>query len=151
MALNKITLEGKLGKDPETKNLSTGKKIVKFSLATPRNYKDAKGDYITDWHNCIAFGELANDIDGILSKGQSVKVEGKSYNNNYKDANGVMKYSFQVALDKVTIDGVDYGFTPKKKDDEEAEPESKQQPEPEKKKPGRKPKDESDYASDVPF
>jgi single-strand DNA-binding protein len=57
--MNKVTLHGFTGKDPEIRTLEGGKKIAKFSLATQGYRKDSSGNKITDWHNLVFWEKLA--------------------------------------------------------------------------------------------
>ena len=71
---NRVQLIGNLGMNPEIKNLESGKKLAKFSIATNESYKNAKGEKIEDtqWHNLIAWGKTADIIEKYLQKGTEV-------------------------------------------------------------------------------
>lgn len=102
---NKVQLIGNLGVNPEVKEFDGGKKLAKFSLATNENYKNAKGEKITDtqWHNLIAWGNTANYIEKFLKKGMEVAIDGKLINSNYTDKNGVKKYVTEIQINEVLI------------------------------------------------
>lgn len=102
---NKVQLIGNLGMDPEVKDLGNNKKLVKFSLATNENYKNAQGELVkeTQWHHVIAWGKLADTIVKYLFKGSEVAIEGKLINNNYTDKAGVKRYNTEVQVSDMVI------------------------------------------------
>jgi len=87
--INKVTLIGNLGRDPETRTLQTGTVLTKFSLATSRSYRDKSGEWQQDtqWHDISAWGNAAERA-AKLRKGQTVYVEGELTYNEYEDKNG---------------------------------------------------------------
>ena len=76
--MNKITLLGNLGAKPELKEVG-GTKICTFSLATKESYKDKQGNKVdeTQWHRCIAFGKMAENLSKYFDKGNQILIEGK--------------------------------------------------------------------------
>jgi len=104
---NKVQLIGHLGLDPEVKNLESGKKLARISLATNESYKSAKGDKVTEtqWHNLIAWGKTAEYAEKYLKKGNEVAVEGKLINRSYNDKEGVKKYISEVVVNEMMILG----------------------------------------------
>ena len=101
--LNKVQLIGNLGKDPEIRvNQQTGRKVVSFSLATSRRYRDNNGEQKeeTNWHNIVGFGKLADIFEQLgVSKGTTLYVEGRLTNRSWTDTNGQKRYVTEVALD----------------------------------------------------
>ncbi|MFN6037015.1 MAG: single-stranded DNA-binding protein [Bacteroidota bacterium] len=89
-AINKVILTGNLGKDPLLDQVGRGQKIVRFSLATNQDYKNNKGETVknTLWHNVIAWGDLAEEINQKLKKGSRITVEGRINYNVYTDKSG---------------------------------------------------------------
>lgn len=77
--VNKVTLIGRLGGDPEMRHLENGTAVARFSLATNEYYKDKDGNFqeTTEWHNVVAWRELAERAEKQLKKGALVYVEGK--------------------------------------------------------------------------
>lgn len=77
--INKVTLIGNLGGDPEIRHLENGAAVGRFSLATNENYKDKDGNWQkqTEWHNIVVWRELAERAEKQLKKGMMVYVEGK--------------------------------------------------------------------------
>ena len=89
-AINKVILTGNLGKDPLLDQVGRGQKIARFSLATNQDYKNNKGETVknTLWHNVIAWGDLAEEINQKLKRGSRVTVEGRINYNVYTDKSG---------------------------------------------------------------
>ena len=87
--LNKAMLIGNIGKDPEIRvNQATGKKVVKFSLATSKRYRDNNGEQkeLTEWHTVVGFGKLADIFEQLgIRKGTSLYVEGELTNRSWVD------------------------------------------------------------------
>ena len=91
--INKVTLIGNLGGDPELCTLESGATVARFSLATNENYKDKNGDWQkqTEWHNVVVWRDLADRASNQLKKGMLVYVEGKISYRKYTDKDGVEK------------------------------------------------------------
>jgi single-strand DNA-binding protein len=104
---NKVQLIGNLGNAPEIKNISTGKKMARFSMATNETYRNAKGEKVTEtqWHNIVAWGKVAELAEKYLSKGSEIAIEGKLVNRNYTDKDGVKKYITEVQLNELLLLG----------------------------------------------
>ena len=106
--LNKVQLIGNIGKDPEIRvNQASGKKVVYFSLATSRRYRDANGEQKEDtqWHNIVGWGKVAEVFEQLgIRKGTSLYVEGRLTNRSWTDqASGQKRYVTEVALDTFQI------------------------------------------------
>lgn len=102
---NKVQLIGHLGQLPEVKTIADGKKVAHLSVATNDNYKNAKGEKITEtqWHNVVAWGRLAEIAEKYLVKGTEVAIEGKLINRNYTDKQGVKRYITEVLASELLI------------------------------------------------
>ncbi len=102
---NKVQLIGNLGNAPEIKNVSGGKKIAKFSIATSESYKNEKGEKITEtqWHTVIGWGKVADIAEKFLQKGSEVAVEGKLVHNNYTDKEGIKRYTTEVQINELLL------------------------------------------------
>src|SRR5258708_23846635 len=80
MSLNRVTLIGHLGQDPELRHLPTsGQPVASFSVATDEAYTDKQGQRQerTDWHNIVVFGKAAESCKEYLKEGREVYVEGR--------------------------------------------------------------------------
>lgn len=99
--LNKVTLIGRLGQDPELKQLQNGS-VANLSIATTerRKDKDGKNQERTEWHRVNVWGKLAEICAQNLSKGRTVYVEGKLQTRSWDD-NGSKKYATEIVADKV--------------------------------------------------
>jgi len=104
---NKVQLIGNLGNAPEVRNTESGKKLVRFSIATSETYRNAKGEKVkeTQWHNLIAWGKVAEIAEKYLTKGSEVAIEGKLMNNNYTDKDGNKKYSTEIQVQELLLLG----------------------------------------------
>jgi len=104
--VNKVILIGNLGKDPETRTLENGVKMVRFPIATSETYTDrttGERRSITDWHNIVIWRGLAEVAEKYLKKGQKVYIEGKLKTRSWKDETGTVKYSTEVVADGMTM------------------------------------------------
>lgn len=97
--VNKVTLVGRLGKDPETRYTSGGQAVATFSLATDETYKDRAGERQkrTEWHRIVMWGKLAEIGQQYLKKGQLVYIEGRLQTRQWDDKrDGSKKQSTEV-------------------------------------------------------
>ena len=101
-ALNRVQLIGRLGKDPEGRLTSTGKKVAHFSVAVSNRWKTREGDTkeYTEWINIEAWGRLGEVSEEYLKKGSLVYVEGRLKTDKYEDKGGT-KYSTKVVAQLV--------------------------------------------------
>ncbi|MGO2102901.1 MULTISPECIES: single-stranded DNA-binding protein [Psychroflexus] len=102
---NSVQLMGHLGKDPEVLNLDSGKKLVKFSLATNDNYTKKDGEKVTttDWHQVVAWGKTAEIIEKYVTKGKEVIVRGKLSNRSYETKEGEKRYITEVNCQEIVM------------------------------------------------
>lgn len=96
--VNKVTLIGNLGRDPEVRHFENGSMVAKFSLATNESYRDKAGEWqtITEWHDVVAWRSLAERAERTLKKGSLVYVEGKLTHRKYQDKDGNDRYITEV-------------------------------------------------------
>ncbi|HPH84718.1 MAG TPA: single-stranded DNA-binding protein [Ferruginibacter sp.] len=104
---NKVQLIGNLGNAPEVRTTESGKKLVKFSVATNEIYRNTKGEKVkeTQWHNLIAWGKIADIAEKYLNKGTEVAIEGKLINKNYTDKEGNKKYVTEIQVNEMLLLG----------------------------------------------
>lgn len=95
--MNKVTLVGRLGQDPEIKESQGGKKYAKFSLATNDGFGENKK---TNWHSCTAFGKVAEIIEKYVSKGSELALSGSIDYNKHED-----KYYTNILVNDITLIG----------------------------------------------
>ena len=101
--LNKVILIGRLGADPEIKQMVNGKSVARLSLATNQNWKDkntGEKKEKTEWHRIVVFNEgLVNVVQQYLKKGAQIYVEGQLSTRKWKDEqSGQDKYSTEVVI-----------------------------------------------------
>ena len=102
-SLNKVLLIGRLGADPEIKQMVNGKNVARLSLATSQSWKDkSSGERKekTEWHRVVIFNEgLVNVVQQYLKKGANVYIEGALTTRKWKDeSTGQDKYSTEIVL-----------------------------------------------------
>ncbi|WP_340203253.1 single-stranded DNA-binding protein [Ascidiimonas sp. W6] len=104
---NKVQLIGNVGQTPEMTTLESGKKVVRFSLATNEYYKNALGEkqQQTDWHNLVAWGKTAEVIHTYATKGKEMAVEGKLASRSYETKEGEKRYITEVIVNEVLLMG----------------------------------------------
>ena len=90
---NKVSLIGRLGKDPETVTFESGKSLTRFSMATHQKFKQKNGDWNEDvqWLNVNAWGPVGERMNNILSKGKKVIIEGRLIHQTYENKEGERK------------------------------------------------------------
>jgi single-strand DNA-binding protein len=103
--VNKVILVGRLGKDPEVRNLENGAAVANFTMATSETYKDrvtGEKKEITDWHNIVLWRGLAEISQKYLHKGDMVYIEGKMRTRSW-EKEGVTRYTTEVIADNMTM------------------------------------------------
>ncbi len=93
--MNRVWIIGDIGNAPEVRTTSTGKTQVKMRVAVRRNYRNANGEYESDWLNVVAWGNTANFISKYLHKGDKVSVDGSIQTGSY-EKDGHKVYTFDV-------------------------------------------------------
>ncbi|MBI3631921.1 MAG: single-stranded DNA-binding protein [Candidatus Vogelbacteria bacterium] len=103
MYLNKAIVIGNLTRDPEQRALPSGQKVVSFSVATNRVWKDKTGNKqeATEYHNVVVFGKQAETCGQYLKMGQNVLVEGRLQTRSWAGQDGVKKYRTEIVADRV--------------------------------------------------
>ena len=102
-SLNKVLLIGRLGADPEIKQMVNGKNVARLSLATSQSWKDkntGEKKQKTEWHRVVIFNEgLVNVVQQYLKKGSQVYIEGQLSTRKWKDEqSGLDKYSTEIVM-----------------------------------------------------
>ena len=102
-SLNKVLLIGRLGADPEIKQMVNGKNVARISLATSQSWKDkntGEKKEKTEWHRVVVFNEgLVNVVQQYLKKGAQVYIEGQLNTRKWKDEkSGMDKYSTEIVI-----------------------------------------------------
>lgn len=102
ISLNKVTLIGNLGADPEIRTMNNGQEVATLSLATSNSWKDklsGEKKEKTEWHRVVVFNEaLVNIVKSYVKKGSSIYIEGSLQTRKWTDNSGVEKFSTEVVL-----------------------------------------------------
>ena len=103
-SLNRVTLIGNVGKDPEIKTFASGNKVASITLATTERYKDRNGEQKedTEWHSVQAFGKLADVVERFVHKGSLLYLDGKIRTRSY-EADGRTVYRTEILADHIQM------------------------------------------------
>ncbi|MBI2407213.1 MAG: single-stranded DNA-binding protein [Gemmatimonadetes bacterium] len=113
-SLNKVTLIGNLGADPEIRTTSNGSKVAQFSLATSRSWGGQGGtekQEKTEWHKCVAWNGksggmgLADIVERYCKKGEKLYVEGRIEYRQYQDKENQTKYVTEINVREIMLLG----------------------------------------------
>src|SRR5215212_8212640 len=101
-SLNKVTLIGNLGNDPEVRSTTGGNRVATFSLATSRSWNDASGakQEKTEWHRCVVWNtkssQLADIVEKYVKKGDKLYVEGRIEYRQWQDKENQTRYTTEI-------------------------------------------------------
>ena len=109
--INNVVLVGRLTADPELKEVGKEGKVVNFTVAVPRSYKNSDGDYETDFIQCNVWNQIAENMSEYCKKGDLVGVKGSLQTSSFEDKDGNKRYKTDVRVDRIT-------FLSSKKEDE---------------------------------
>ena len=103
--VNKVTLLGYLGADPDFKTTPSGAVVATFNIATNQVWKDKDGNKKeeTDWHRCVAWRKLAEIIGEYLHKGSRVYLEGRLKSRSWEDKDGLTRYITEVIVGELKM------------------------------------------------
>ena len=107
-SLNRVTLIGNLGKDPEVKYTPSGTPVAKLTLATNERFKDKSGEWQdrTEWHNVVLWQRQAEIAGEYLKKGSKVYIEGRLQTRSWDDkTSGQKKYMTEVVANDLILLG----------------------------------------------
>ena len=103
--MNKAIIIGNLGKDPELRYTASGTAVCNFSMATTDRFKNKQGEQqeSTEWHNIVAWGNLADICGKYLKKGSKAMVEGKLQTRSWDDKDGNKKYTTEINISNLEM------------------------------------------------
>ena len=106
-SLNKVTLIGNLGKDPETRYMQNGDAVSNVTIATTDTWKDKDGQKQekTEWHRVTFYRKLAEIVEKYLNKGDSVYLEGRLETRKWTDKTGVERYTTEIIANEMKMLG----------------------------------------------
>lgn len=101
--LNRVTIIGNVGREPEMRFTPSGDAVVSFSVATNEGYTDSEGERHekTEWFNVVAWKKLAETCNQYLSKGSKVYVEGKQQTKKWEGQDGNFHYKTELIASRV--------------------------------------------------
>lgn len=107
-SVNKVTIIGNLGRDPENRYLPSGEQVTSIAVATTENWTDKQSGEkksLTEWHRISFFGKLAEIAGQYLKKGSQVYVEGRIRTRKYTDRDGIERYATEIIGDRMQMLG----------------------------------------------
>ena len=110
-SLNKVTLIGNLGSDPEVRATPGGNRVAQFSLATSRTWNDQSGtkQEKTEWHRCVVWNtkgsQLADIVERYVKKGDKIYVEGRIEYRQWQDKDNQTRYSTEINVRELLLLG----------------------------------------------
>lgn len=99
--INRVTLVGRLTKDPEFRTTQSGIDVATFTLAVNRNFTNAQGEREADFINIIVFRKQAHNVNNYLSKGKLAGVDGRIQSRSYENQEGRRIFVTEVVADSV--------------------------------------------------
>ncbi|MGD0831492.1 MAG: single-stranded DNA-binding protein [Terracidiphilus sp.] len=105
-SVNKVTLLGNVGKDPEIRSTPGGTMVANLTLATSDNQKDAQGNWQerTEWHNLVAFKRTAEIVRDYVKKGSKLYIEGKLTTRSWEDKDTKQKrYRTEILVNDLVL------------------------------------------------
>jgi len=102
---NRITIIGRVGQDPEMRRFDSGSVAARLSVATSEKYTNKQGQKVEDtqWHNCKAWGRLAEIIEQYSFKGQQVALTGRMTYQKWTDKNGNKRLSPEIVVEELQM------------------------------------------------
>lgn len=101
-SLNKVTIIGNVGNDPEIRSMNSGDRVANLSIATSESWKDKQSGEKrekTEWHRVVVWNEhLVKVIDDYVNKGDKLYIEGKLQTRKWQDQSGNDRYSTEIVL-----------------------------------------------------
>lgn len=101
--VNQIVLVGRIVREPELRTTENGKKVSTITLAVPRNYKNAKGEYDTDFLDCTLWSSIAESTSEYCQTGDMIGVKGRLQNRIIESPDGSKKRKTEVVAEKITF------------------------------------------------
>jgi len=98
--MNRATLLGHAGRDPEIRELNNGGRAATFTLATAEKWKDGEGNPVeaTEWHRVVVYGPAVKAVESMLKKGDRVMVEGRIATRKYQDREGAERSVTEIVV-----------------------------------------------------
>ena len=102
---NSVHLIGRPGMDPEIKVFGEGRKLARFTFATNEKHYNEKMELVqeTVWHNLLAWGRTAEQVEKIVKKGRLMAIDGKIQNRQYEDKDKNKRYITEIVVDEFML------------------------------------------------
>lgn len=115
MNVNKVLLVGRLTRDPEIRNTTSGQTVASLSIATNRFWKDKNGQKQdkTEFHNVVLWGRLAEIAGQYLTKGQEAYIEGRMETRKYTGKDGIERRTTEVVAENMQLGSRAAGSAPR--------------------------------------
>ena len=106
-SVNRVSLLGRLGRDPDLRYTGNGTPVCKIRLATSDSFKDSEGNWTerTDWHNLVVWGKLGEVCNQYLKKGDQAYFEGNLQSRSFEDSNGNTRWITEVKAKEMVLLG----------------------------------------------
>ncbi len=101
--LNQTILVGRLVRDVEVQESESGKKYASITIAIPRSFKNAEGQYDTDFIDCRVFDSIATNTSEYCKKGDIIGVKGRLQSSTYEKEDGTKQFKMEVIAEKITF------------------------------------------------
>lgn len=149
--INKATLLGHVGRDPEIRNMSNGDAVATVSLATTEKWKDKNGERQekTEWHRLVFFGKLADIVDKYVHKGSLIYVEGKLTTRKW-EKDGVERYTTEINCNEMKLLNKVDGDNDSRREERTREP-RREEPRRESRPAPKRSNDFEDFDDSIPF
>lgn len=103
--LNVIAIMGRLSRDPELRQTTTGKSVASFTIACSRGRKDANGKELVDWIPVVAWEHTAEFVCKYFEKGSLIAIDGRLQSRTYKDRNGNNRTAIEIVANNANFAG----------------------------------------------
>lgn len=103
--LNVIAIMGRLSRDPELRQTTTGKNVASFTIACSRGRKDANGKDLVDWIPVVAWEHTAEFVCKYFEKGSLIAIDGRLQSRTYKDMDGNNRTAIEIVANNVNFAG----------------------------------------------
>lgn len=103
--LNVIAIMGRLSRDPELRQTTTGKNVASFTIACSRGRKDANGKDLVDWIPVVAWEHTAEFVCKYFEKGSLIAIDGRLQSRTYKDRDGNNRTAIEIVANNVNFAG----------------------------------------------
>ena len=102
---NRVQLIGNVGGEPTITKLESGKTVARFSMATNENYKNSKGEKVTNtnWHTLVGWGKIAGIIEKYVDIGNEIAIDGKLTSRSYEDKEGAKRYVTEIVVSEILL------------------------------------------------